>query len=78
MSEEFRVTSWLAEGGKGIRSKLHMPNVGCIAPEEFRKHMKASRKEFLMAFRSLFDTVIDGMEKPKQNIRTQATKIKVE
>ena len=78
MSEEFSFSNWLAEGAKGIRSKLQMPCVGSIAPEEFRKHMKASRKEFLMAFRSLFDDAIENMDKPKPTPTRKATKIKVE
>jgi hypothetical protein len=77
MSEEFSFADWLAEGIKGARKSITFPGGKCM-PEEFRQHMKASRKEFLLAFRSLFDTAIDKMDRPQKPIRSTATKIKVE
>ncbi|MBL7198709.1 MAG: hypothetical protein ISS56_01025 [Anaerolineae bacterium] len=77
MSEEFSLTDWLSEGAKGIRSTLHRPKRG-IMPEEFRQHIKTSRKEFLMAFRSLFDSAIDRVDKPKEAAPRKATKIKAD
>ena len=75
MSEEFNLGGWFADGIKGVRSTLHIPRVNVI-PEEFHSHMKQSRKEFLLAFRSLFDAAIDSADKPKGP--RKATKIKVE
>jgi len=75
MSEEFNLGGWVADGVKGVRSTLHIPHVELV-PEEFRSHMKASRKEFLLAFRSLFDAAIEHADKPKS--ARKATKIKVE
>lgn len=75
MSEEFNLGGWIADGARGVRSTLHIPHVNVI-PEEFRTHMKQSRKEFLLAFRSLFDAAIESTEKPKG--ARKATKIKVE
>jgi hypothetical protein len=73
MSEEFSVRDWAKEGVQGVKSKIHMPEAGLI-PEEFKAHMRASGKEFLTAFRSLFDKAIERVETP----RGKATKIKVE
>jgi hypothetical protein len=75
MSEEFRVSDWLAEGVEGIKSKVQVPRVD-LMPEAFGEHMRASRKEFLLAFRSLFDSAIDKME--QKGTTRKATKIKVE
>ena len=76
MSEEFKLGNWVSDGVKGIRSSIHLPESGLL-PEGFREHMKTSRKEFLLAFRSLFDTAIEEMDKPKAS-RKKATRIKVE
>jgi hypothetical protein len=75
MSEEFRVGDWLAEGFEGIKSKVQMPHVD-LMPEEFGEHIRASRKEFLLAFRSLFDSAIERMD--QKGTTRKATKIKVE
>ncbi len=77
MSEEFSLGSWVSEGVQGVRGSVHFPR-GRLVPERFREHMKASRKEFLLAFRSLFDVAIENMDKPKTSPRRKATKIKVE
>jgi hypothetical protein len=75
MSEEFRVGDWLAEGVEGIKSKVQVPRVD-LMPEAFGEHMRASRKEFLLAFRSLFDSAIEKMD--QKGTTHKATKIKVE
>lgn len=77
MSEEFKLGDWVSEGVHGVRDKFHLPQTGLV-PESFQEHMKASRKEFLLAFRSLFDAAIESMDKPKAPPRRKATKIKVE
>jgi hypothetical protein len=63
MSEEFNFRDWASEGVEGVRSKmkLHLPG-GDLLPEGFRSHMKTSRKEFLLAFRSLFDRAIQRID----------------
>jgi hypothetical protein len=61
MSEEFRVTEWLSAGVKGVKSKLHVPTWNPL-PDTFRDHLRTSRKEVLLAFRSLFDTAIDRID----------------
>jgi hypothetical protein len=76
MSEEFRVSDWLAEGVEGIKGKVQMPRVD-LMPEAFGEHMRTSRKEFLLAFRSLIDSAIERTEKKGTTTR-KATKIKVE
>jgi hypothetical protein len=76
MSEEFRVSDWLAEGFEGIKSKVQVPRVD-LMPEEFAEHMRTSRKEFLLAFRSLFDSAIERIDQKGTTTR-KATKIKVE
>ena len=77
MSEEFKFGDWVSDGVQGIRNSVHLPQGGLV-PESFQQHMKASRKEFLLAFRSLFDTAIENMDKPKTSSGRKATKIKVE
>jgi hypothetical protein len=72
MSEEFSFRDWAKQGAEGLRSKIHFPEAG-LMPDEFRSHMRASRKEFLSAFRSLFDTAIKRVDEPRK-----VTKIKVE
>jgi len=73
MSEEFSIRDWAKQGAQGLRSKVRIPQTQ-ILPDAFKAHMRASRKEFLSAFRSLFDAAIDRVDKP----RGQVTKIKVE
>jgi hypothetical protein len=72
MSEEFSFRDWAKQGAEGLRTKIRFPEAG-LMPDEFRSHMRASRKEFLSAFRSLFDTAIERVDKPRK-----VTKIKVE
>ncbi len=75
MSEEFKFSRWVSEGSQGLRSKFQRKS---ILPTKFHEHMKSSRKEFLLAFRSLFDIAIDRVDKPKRTIRRKETKIKVD
>ena len=77
MSEEFKLTQWLSDGAKGVRDSLRGTGGGLL-PEEYRQHMKASRKEFALAFRALFDAAIEKMDAPKRSTQRKATKIKVE
>jgi hypothetical protein len=77
MTEEFSLKGWLADGVKGMRDSIHVPGGG-ILPEEFREHIKTSRREFLLAFRSLFDAAIQRVDAPKSSSRRKTTKIKVE
>lgn len=73
MSEEFSVRDWAKQGAEGLRSKIHLPETSLL-PDEFKSHMRTSRREFLVAFRSLIDKAIERVDKP----RGKATKIKVE
>jgi hypothetical protein len=72
MSEEFSFRDWAKQGAEGLRTKIQLPEAG-ILPDEFKEHMRTSRKEFLSAFRSLFDIAIERVDKPRK-----VTKIKVE
>jgi len=72
--KEFVFEDWLDEGMKGIRSRLRRRRG--LLPEEFHNHVRAARKETLLAVRSLLDAVIESTEKPKP--KKKATKIKVE
>jgi hypothetical protein len=49
-----------------------------LVSEEARAHVKASRKEMLMALRSLIDATVQQMEKKEKNTGKGRTKIKVE
>ena len=77
MSEEWSLKHWLSEGITGMRDAVRLPTGGLL-PGEFRNHMKASRKEFLMAFRSLFDAAMESTERAPESGHRKATKIKVE
>ncbi len=76
MSEEFHVKDWLAEGFEGMKSRVQLPSYRLL-PEEFGEHLRASGKEVLLAFRSLFDAAIEKVEPGKATTR-KASKIKVE
>jgi trimethylamine:corrinoid methyltransferase-like protein len=72
--KEFVFEDWLAEGIRAMRAKAR-ERKHRVVPEEFCTHMRAARKEFLLAFRSLIDEAVKETEPepPKK-----ATKIKVE
>jgi len=72
--KEFVFEDWMSEGVKGIRSRLRRRRG--LLPEEFHNHVRAARKETLLAVRSLLDAAIESAEKPKP--KKKATKIKVE
>ena len=77
MSEEFSLSKWLSDGVDGVKGALQGSGGGLL-PEGFRTHMKTSRKEFLMAFRSLFDAAIERYDQPKTTSKSRTTKIKAE
>jgi len=70
--KEFVFEDWLAEGVRGLRSCLRGKRV---LPEECVEHLRAARKEMLLAMRCLLDVAIEctGEEPPQR-----ATKIEVE
>lgn len=69
--KEFVFEDWLSEGIKGFGAACRKS----FLPEEFHNHVRASRKEMLLATRSLIDAAIEHLEEqPKK----KATKIKVE
>ena len=69
---EFVFEEWLAEGVKGLVSCLRS---GKLLPKEFAQHMRAARKEMLLAARSLLEVAI---ERAEETPKTKATKIEVE
>jgi len=71
---EFAFEQWLAEGMGGLTSRL---KGGKALPKEFVQHMRAARKERLLALRSLLDLAIERAEEKPQK-KTKATKIEVE
>ena len=77
MSQEFNVGNWVSDGIKGAKNAVQGLGGGLL-PEEFKTHMKASRKEFLLAFRSLVDSAIEKVDAPKKTPSRRTTKIKVE
>ena len=77
MSEEFSFTGWLSSGIQGARDALQGSGGGLL-PQEFSQHMQTSRKELLLAFRSLFDAAIEKTNAAKKSSRRKTTKIKVE
>jgi len=74
-AKEFVFEDWLAEGTKAFKAGFRKGRGKGLLPEEFRAHLRASRKEMLLAMRSLIDAAIERVEeKPKR----KTTKIEVE
>jgi hypothetical protein len=74
-AKEFVFEDWLAEGIRACKAGLRKGRDKEFWPEEFRGHLRASRKEMLLAMRSLIDAAIERTEeKPKK----KTTKIEVE
>jgi len=74
-AKEFVFEDWLAEGIRACKAGLRKGRGKEFWPEEFQAHLRASRKEMLLAMRSLIDAAIERTEeKPKK----KTTKIKVE
>jgi hypothetical protein len=74
--KEWHFADWMSEGVEGLKSRRRRI-FKHFMPKEFRAHMKAARKEMLLAFRSLLDEAIERTETETQN-PPKATKIKVE
>jgi hypothetical protein len=49
--DEFSLTSWLAEGMRGLRAFVRSAGLD----DEFWEHMHAAEREFLLAWRALID-----------------------
>jgi hypothetical protein len=74
-AKEFVFEDWLAEGIKACRAGFRKSAGKEFLPAESRAHLRASRREMLLAMRSLIDAAIERTEeKPKK----KTTKIKVE
>ena len=54
------------------------PMFGKLVSDEARTHVRASRKEMLLALRSLIDAVVQKMEEKEKTPRKGRNKIKVE
>ena len=74
-AKEFVFEDWLAEGIRAFKASFRRDRGKEFLPEEFRAQLRATRKEMLLAVRSLIDAAIERTEeKPKK----KTTKIKVE
>jgi len=73
-TEAFSVTDWLVEGVEGMAEKGKSLD---FIPDEFKSHVKAARKESLLALRSLLDNAISTLEE-QEPAPKKVTKIKVE
>ena len=67
------LVSWIRENTPGMMGK----RLTDLVPGEFREHMRAARKEQMLAFRSLLDAMIGRMER-EEKPRRRATKVEVE
>jgi hypothetical protein len=56
---------WVEHLGKAVEAFIR--EVKTILPEETREHLRGSRKEFLLAVRSLVDRQIEKLEKESQS-----------
>ena len=68
---------WEHDPNEGLTIRFKPP-FGKIASAETRGHMKAARKEILMAIRSLLDAAVERLEKEEKKPSQTRTKIKVE
>ncbi len=80
---EFDFADWVAEGIRGLRQEVK--KAPCrLLPEEFWEHARASRREALLAFRSLVDAAIECLTPTEAEgesgrpRRQRATKIEVQ
>lgn len=57
---------------------LPLPRFRCL-PKEVRQHLRASRRERLLAFRSLIDSAIEWLAEPEEDQKRRKTeRVKVE
>ena len=62
--------------GEELVLKFHpLPN---LLPEEVRGHMRAARKEVLLALRGLLDVAIEGIEKGEKAGGKTRTRVQVQ
>jgi hypothetical protein len=59
-----------------LRITLPLPGV-CLLPKEVRQHLRASRRERLLAFRSLLDAAINQLEEVEKPTH-KVERVKVE
>ena len=76
MAEEERSKGEGAMAGERIEELR--ARVRGLFPPEFKSHMVASRKEFLLAMRSLLDARIESLERAEKAASKRATKVTVE
>jgi len=74
-AKEFVFEDWLAEGIRACKAGFRKGRGREFLPEEFRAHLRTSRKEMLLAMRSLIDAAI---ERTEEKPRKKTTKIKVD
>jgi len=74
-AKEFVFEDWLAEGIRACKAGFRKGRGREFLPEEFRAHLRASRKEILLSMRSLIDAAI---ERTEEKPRKKTAKIKVD
>lgn len=60
--DDFFVSEWLFEGLRALRSYVRQAGLD----DEFWRHMRASEREFLLAWRSLIDARLQRLEQREQ------------
>ncbi len=65
----------MAAGIKGMRAEIK-DQLKDFPTKEFRTHMRAARREMLLAFRSIIDKAIEETEKPPEE--PKASRIVIE
>ena len=68
---------WEHRPGEGLILRFKPP-LGKIVPDETRGHVRAARKEMLLALRSLVDAAIVREEEAGKKAEKRRTKIEVE
>ncbi len=61
-----------------LHFSIPIPKFGMCLPEDTRQHLRAARKERLLAMRSLIDHWIHRLEQANQTKQTGAQQINVE
>ena len=82
---EFDFADWVAQGIRGVRQSLQAEARPCrLLPDAFGEHVRASRREALLALRSLVDVAIECLQPSEQETaeqgprRSRVTKIEVQ
>jgi hypothetical protein len=74
-SGRYSYFDWVADG---VELMLPTRMMRRLVPPETRSHLRAARREMMLATRSVLDSAINRMEEPSAAKETTTTRIKVD